>query len=212
MNKLKKILSLIIIFFSIGNVICYAEDNITDDLKKIENTQNLNINDFRNFIDEYNEKGYEILVLDLQGKFMIPNIIKNDDILSIKSYISENGGINNEDINEDNYPELLDEYDVYFVEGDNNSRFAVFIKSNLVTLNFSGNTDGYTVRIDGNEKDISDIGSLKKGRSYDLVVYKNGDEVENLTIDLTNWDSNEYDVTLPKGNFGISKFILIVTC
>ena len=184
---------LIIQFFS---VISFGESNISQEISRFSNKENLSISDFKEFAKEQEYKGYKLYILDVQEGFTLPKLITDENINKVKDIVNKQSNISRDIVNESTYPELFRQYDVEFLKCKDNREFIFFIESNLVNLVVKQSSDNIEVSVDGKSPiKLSGEGiPLKKGHIYNITVYKDGNEKLSKEVNLTNYKKDVYEL------------------
>ena len=186
---------LIIQFFS---VISFGESNISQEISRFSNKENLSISDFKEFAKEQEYKGYKLYILDVQEGFTLPKLITDENINKVKDIVNKQSNISRDIVNESTYPELFRQYDVEFLKCKDNREFIFFIESNLVNLVVKQSSDNIEVSVDGKSPiKLSGEGiPLKKGHIYNITVYKDGNEKLSKEVNLTNYKKDVYELNV----------------
>lgn len=193
--NIRRILSsflLSIILIGICSKLVYASSGIKDSIKKYVDKDNLVISNFKKLLNEYNDNGYEIYVLDLLEGYTIPSLIHEEEINKFKETV-----MSIENVIEENYPDLFKKYEVGTLKSNDGKEFVFLVKSNLVDVIVPNKDKDIKASVNsGKLINISDGEKiqLKKGKYYEITVYKNGKSLYTKEIDLRNYDSNEYNL------------------
>lgn len=102
-----------------------------------------------------------------------------------------------ENIIEENYPDLFKKYEVETLKSNYGKEFVFLVRSNLVDVIVPNKAKDIKASVNsGKLINISDGEKiqLKKGKYYDITVYKKGKSLYTKEIDLRNYDSNEYNL------------------
>ena len=115
---------------SIFSVISFGESNISQEISRFSNKENLSISDFKEFAKEQEYKGYKLYILDVQEGFTLPKLITDENINKVKDIVNKQSNISRDIVNESTYPELFRQYDVEFLKCKDNREF-IFLLSQI---------------------------------------------------------------------------------
>lgn len=125
---MKKVFILVTIFLLTLTSISFAET----DFSEVENSPMPSVMDFEKIYEDYEEKEEEFYVIDFDGGYTLPSLVKDPLINELKSDIEKNS-ISNRDVLEDNYPELFEKFNIEIVSCKDGSKFVVLSEKSLVT-------------------------------------------------------------------------------
>ena len=125
---MKKVLILVTIFLLAFTSISFAKT----DFSEVENSPMPSVMDFEKIYEDYEEKEEEFYVIDFDGGYTLPSLVKDPLINELKSDIEKNS-ISNRDILEDNYPELFEKFNIEIVSCKDGSKFVVLSEKSLAT-------------------------------------------------------------------------------
>ena len=137
MKSIIKILVSVIIFSFVFSSFCFAESRFSE----IENKAVPSVMDFKPIYEEFNENNEEFYVIDLDGAYTFPSLIKDPLINELKIDI-ENKNALGSDITKENYPELFGSFDIEIVNCKDGSKFAAIYEKKVVS-----NTNGINMPI-----------------------------------------------------------------
>ena len=125
---MKKVLILVTIFLLAFTSISFAKT----DFSEVENSPMPSVMDFEKIYEDYEEKEEEFYVIDFNGGYTLPSLVKDPLINELKSDIEKNS-ISNRDVLEDNYPELFEKFNIEIVSCKDGSKFVVLSEKSLAT-------------------------------------------------------------------------------
>lgn len=189
---IKTIMTVSLLLITMLTSLTYAESDIAKNINKLSKKDNLTINSFKELVNDYNNNGYTVYVLDLQEGYTIPKLITDESINEVKETCSSI-----ENLTEENYPNIFKNFEVEFLKSQNGKEFVFLLESNLVKVIIQTKGDAIQASINGNNLVNISEGEeiyLQRGKTYTLNVYKNGNEIYSKDIDLTNYDLDEYKI------------------
>lgn len=125
---MKKVFILVTIFLLTLTSISFAET----DFSEVEKSPMPSVMDFEKIYEDYEEKEEEFYVIDFDGGYTLPSLVKDPLINKLKSDIEKNL-ISNRDVLEENYPELFEKFNVEIVSCKDGSKFVALSEKNLAT-------------------------------------------------------------------------------
>lgn len=125
---MKKIFILVTILLLNFTFISFAEIDFSD----VKNSPMPSVVDFEKIYNDYEEKEKEFYVIDFDGGYTLPNLIKDPLINELKFDI-ENNSVSNENVSKSNYPELFEKFDIEIISCKDGSKFVVLSEKKLRT-------------------------------------------------------------------------------